>query len=170
MTTDFRILQTPLGHAAIVTTRRGLRRVYTPQRSLESLRRSIRREFPDATENPRLAPDTANALRRYFNGQPVTFDTKNIDWAHAGDFRRAVWKACSRIPYGQTVSYAELAELAGKPGAARAVGTAMRTNPLPIIVPCHRVLRSDGSLGGYSAPDGVRLKRRLLDLEAANAL
>ncbi|MBU0617216.1 MAG: MGMT family protein, partial [Planctomycetes bacterium] len=74
---------------------------------------------------------------------------------------------CRRVCYGQTRSYKQLAEQLGRPGAARAVGTAMSRNPCPIVVPCHRVVRSDGSLGGFSGPDGVNTKHRLLQMEAA---
>ncbi|MEX1224432.1 MAG: MGMT family protein, partial [Pirellulales bacterium] len=75
--------------------------------------------------------------------------------------------ACRRIPIGQTMSYAELAAVAGSPGAARAVGNIMAGNRVPIIVPCHRVVGSGGSLGGYSSSGGLRTKRRLLSLEAS---
>ena len=79
----------------------------------------------------------------------------------------AVWKACRAVGYGKTTSYGELARRAGRPGAARAVGTAMRRNPWPIVVPCHRVLKGDGSIGGYSGRGGVKFKRQLLEMEAA---
>ena len=84
------------------------------------------------------------------------------------DFDAEVYRACRSIPYGQTRSYKQLAEQVGRPGAARAVGGAMRRNPCPIITPCHRVLRSDGALGGFSSPGGVADKLKLLNMESAS--
>jgi O-6-methylguanine DNA methyltransferase len=82
-------------------------------------------------------------------------------------FQRAVWKACMRIPAGETRSYKWIAERIGKPGAARAVGTALGRNPFAPVVPCHRVIKSDGAMGGFSAPGGVKAKLKLLKKEKA---
>ncbi len=103
-------------------------------------------------------------LTRYFAGERVRFDVP-LDLSDGTVFQRAVWRACARIPSGETRSYADLARMAGRPGAARAVGNAMHTNPVPIVVPCHRVIKSDGSLGGYGS--GVSLKKKLLRIEGA---
>jgi len=84
-------------------------------------------------------------------------------------FQQAVIERCRRIPPGQTLSYGELARAVGHPGAARAVGSVMATNRFPLIVPCHRVVAAGGGLGGYSAPDGIRMKQRLLALEQVNS-
>ena len=77
----------------------------------------------------------------------------------------AVWKALKRVPAGQTITYGELAKRAGYPGAARAVGSAVACNPLPVVIPCHRVVPASGGIGKYSAKGGVRRKRELLDME-----
>ena len=82
-------------------------------------------------------------------------------------FRQAVWRACMRIPAGQTRSYKWIAEQIGKPGAVRAVGSALGKNPFAPIVPCHRVIKSDGTMGGFSAPGGVKAKIKLLKKEKA---
>jgi len=164
MPDSYRILETPFGWAAFVAGPHGLKRIYLPQKSLSALRAQIRHEHAGAAEDAALLPELADALAAYFDGRPATFDVP-IDWGDAGTFMRRVWAACRRIPYGMTVSYGELAGKIGKPGAARAVGMAMAHNPVPIVVPCHRVLRGDGGLGGFSAHDGVSLKRRLLALE-----
>jgi methylated-DNA-[protein]-cysteine S-methyltransferase len=92
-----------------------------------------------------------------------------VDYGTVTDFQRRVLDACRAIPAGETLSYAQLAQLAGAPGAARAVGNVMRTNRLPLVVPCHRVVGSGGQLGGYSAPEGLAMKRRLLALEGGQA-
>lgn len=166
MNPRFRTLRTPRGYIGFVASHHGLRRVYLPTRTADGLKRAIRKDTPGATEDQRLLPEVANALRRYFAGQPVKFNVK-IDWADRSEFDADVYHACRRIPYGRTRSYKQLAEQVGRPGAARAVGNAMRTNACPIVVPCHRVLKSDGSLGGFSGPDGINTKRRLLQMEAA---
>ena len=166
MNPRFRTLKTTQGYVGFLASDRGLRRVYLPARTAEALKRAIRKDARDATEDRRLLPDLAGTLQRYFGGQPVNFNVK-IDWTDRSDFDAAVYHACRRIPYGRTRSYKQLAEQVGRPGAARAVGNAMRTNDCPIVVPCHRVLKSDGSLGGFNAPDGINTTRRLLQMEAA---
>lgn len=105
-------------------------------------------------------------LDRYFRGDLATF-TVPVDFDQCTPFRQKVWKEIARIPYGETRSYAELAAAVGNPRAARAVGSSNGENPVPIVIPCHRVIRADGSLGGYSS--GIRIKRALLELEGVNA-
>ncbi len=104
----------------------------------------------------------AGEFSEYFAGQRRTFDFP-ID-LHGTPFEMEVWTALQNIPYGSTVTYGELAAGLGKPGAARAIGSANGRNPIPIVVPCHRVIAAGGKLGGYGG--GLTLKRQLLDLEA----
>ncbi len=111
--------------------------------------------------------DQAEAeLGEYFAGEREVF-TVLLDHGPAGDFRHAVREAMRDIAYGRTVSYGTLAVAIGKPGATRAVGTACRTNQLPIVIPCHRVVRADGTIGGYAGDlvGGLDIKRHLLRLE-----
>jgi methylated-DNA-[protein]-cysteine S-methyltransferase len=169
MSTRYRIFPTPLGAAAIVATPRGVRRAYLPERSAATLRRTVQRDTPDAAEDPNLRPALVAALQRYYAGEQVDFSDVPIDWPPAGPFALAAWQACRQVPYGETISYLELATRAGSPKAARAAGTAMRHNPVGILVPCHRVIGSRGTLGGFSGPGGLSLKRRLLDMEAATS-
>ena len=97
---------------------------------------------------------------------PVVIDDLDLDWQLVGGFNQKVLQATTRIPYGETASYGEVAALAGSPGAARAAGTALSVNPIALIVPCHRIIKADGSTGGYGGGKaGTRLKQRLLDLE-----
>jgi len=105
----------------------------------------------------------ANLLRRYLEGVPVSFERCRIDWAGCTVFERKVLQALRRIPRGKTVTYGALARAAGCPKAARAVGGVMRRNRLPVILPCHRVVRACGVLGGYSR--GTGWKRILLSIE-----
>lgn len=127
--------------------------------------------FGDAVPDDGLWPEVAGLLARYFAGETMV-DFSTVPLPEGPPFYRACWRACREIPAGQTRSYAELAEAAGRPGAARAAGQAMRHNPLPVIIPCHRVVASDGRLHGFSGsadPDGpqLALKRWLLQHERA---
>lgn len=110
-----------------------------------------------------------DALEAYFAGEPVAFDGIPLDLAGQTPFRKKVLEACRLIPYGQTMTYRDLGTWVGDPSAARAVGSTMSNNPIPIVVPCHRVVRGDGDLGGYSAPGGISLKQELLAMERAAA-
>lgn len=104
-------------------------------------------------------------LRNYAAGKRVDFDDVPIELAHLTPFQHRVVEHCRAIPCGKTRSYGALAEAAGSPRAARAVGNTMAANRFPIIVPCHRVINADGSIGHYGAPGGRQTKRRLLDME-----
>ena len=112
-----------------------------------------------------LIKKAAAQLAEYFAGRRKIFDLPLAP--HGTDFQRLVWKALQNIPYGETRSYGEIAAMTGKPGASRAVGMANNRNPIAIIVPCHRVIGSDGSLTGYAG--GLDLKRKLLELERENS-
>ena len=111
-------------------------------------------------------PALRSLFEAYADGEVVNFDSIEIRLPEMTSFRRQVVEATRSIGYGQTVSYGELALQAGHPGAARAVGTVMSSNRFPILIPCHRVLAAGGKLGGYTSPAGIRLKQRLLELEA----
>ena len=119
-------------------------------------------------KHPRPLQETKYSLRfkkeleAYFQGRMSTFD-QEVGFPEGTDFEQEVWLALRDIPYGETRSYKWLAERIGRPKATRAVGRALGRNPIPIVLPCHRVIESDGSLGGYSS--GVDIKRRLLDIE-----
>jgi methylated-DNA-[protein]-cysteine S-methyltransferase len=124
-----------------------------------------------ATINPRWVPSTAPfvdvtaQLEEYFAGRRTTFDVPLA--AEGAPFERRVWRALEDIPYGETVSYGEIARRVGQPSAARAVGLANGRNPIAVIVPCHRVIGADGTLTGYGG--GLERKRLLLELEQGQA-
>jgi methylated-DNA-[protein]-cysteine S-methyltransferase len=159
----YRRVDSPIGSLLLVATERGLVRVaFASQdhdRVLDQLATAI---SPRVLKAPRRLDPAARELDEYFAGTRRVFDLP-LDLTTTGEFRRAVQLLLPTIGYGRTVSYSELAALAGRPAAVRAVGTACATNPLPVVVPCHRVLRGDGSLGGYLG--GLEAKRTLLDLE-----
>ena len=125
---------------------------------------AIRASWPEAVETQHSLPRFQRDIVAYFDGKTVHFSV-DIDVSRMPTFHGSVLEACRRIPYGRTASYGDLARAAGRPNAARAVGGAMAHNPLPLVVPCHRVLRSDGSIGGFSSAHGVAEKLRLLRLE-----
>ena len=116
--------------------------------------------------DPEQVQPVAEQIQRYLAGEQQSIDTP-IDMSGMTSFQRLVLGAVRRVPRGKYVTYGELAARIGRPRAARAVGRALGSNPIPIVIPCHRVLASDGSLGGYSGRGGVRTKRALLQLEGA---
>ncbi|NLX99383.1 MAG: methylated-DNA--[protein]-cysteine S-methyltransferase [Rhodopirellula sp.] len=123
----------------------------------------FRKTLPGAEGGPLM-----RRLQAYASGHRDDFRDVRVDLGRQTEFRKRVYRFCRTIPYGETLTYGELATLAGSPGAARAVGRAMAANQVPLIVPCHRVKPSSGGLGGFSSPGGVIMKRRLLDLEAGS--
>ncbi len=156
--------ETDMGWLGILGSARGLRRTTLPQRSAEEAYRLL--GIDDAIRSPYLFRGLVQRLRFYFSGRKVAFyDT--LDLAGATPFQRRVWEVTRLVPYGNTRSYIWVAGQIEKPEAVRAVGQALARNPLPIIVPCHRVLSSSGKLGGFSG--GLEMKRRLLYLEAAGS-
>ena len=155
----------PVGTLTLAATPAGLVRVgFERERDtlVEELAVSI---SPRVVELPKRLDDVRRQLDEYFAGRRHRFDVA-VDLRLSGGFRRIVLELLfERVGFGETRSYAELAALAGSPKASRAVGTAMATNPIPIVVPCHRVLRTGGALGGYGG--GLDVKRWLLALEGA---
>jgi methylated-DNA-[protein]-cysteine S-methyltransferase len=161
----YRTLDTPVGPLLLAATEAGLVRVaYTREGHERVLEQLATRVSPRVLLAPRRLEPAAREIEEYFAGRRRTFDLP-LDLRLASGFRRAVLDHLPEIGYGTTASYAAVAAAAGSPRAVRAVGTACATNPLPVVVPCHRVVRSDGTLGHYAG--GVEAKRALLDLEAA---
>ena len=159
----YHIFQTPMGWVGLLGTAKGLRRLSfqpTPEETLEQLGPSLEM----ATDDPETFESVRLRLERYFQGDTTALDAIDLDLAAAPEFFGAAWSACRRIPPGETRSYAWLAAEAGRPLAARAAGQAMAKNPFALIIPCHRVIASNGDLRGYGA-GGLRVKARLLDME-----
>jgi len=124
----------------------------------------VARRWPGAARSDDLLPALQAAVVKYFRGERVAFRAR-LYLEGVSTFGRSVLEACSRIPYGKTATYQDLARAAGSPAASRAVGSLMAANRCPLIIPCHRVIRSDGTLGGFSSPEGVAQKKRLLMME-----
>jgi methylated-DNA-[protein]-cysteine S-methyltransferase len=161
----YRVVDSPVGPLLIAATEVGLLRVaYASEGHDAVLQRLADKVSPRILLAPDRLDTAARELDEYFAGVRREFDVP-LDWRLSAGFRAAVLRHLPEIGYGRTASYAAVAELAGNPRAVRAVGTACATNPLPVVVPCHRVVRSDGAMGGYLG--GPQAKRLLLDLEAA---
>lgn len=162
----YRIVQSPLGPLLVAATEVGVVRVAFAseehERVLEQLSESLGARI---LRSPGALDTAARQLEEYFSGHRTSF-TLPLDLRLSTEFRRRVQLELGHIGYGHTLSYRQMAERIGKPAAVRAVGSACATNPLPIVLPCHRVLRTDGSLGGYLG--GLQAKRILLQLENPN--
>ena len=157
-------VDSPLGPLTVAATGRGVVRVAYPDRTLDSVLEVLSRDIsPRVLEPPARLDPIRRELEEYFEGDRQSFTTK-IDWALAtGTFFRKVLQATARIGYGKVLTYAEVAARAGSPRAVRATGNGLGSNPMPVIVPCHRVVRTGGALGGYTG--GIERKEFLLALE-----
>ncbi len=164
---DYITFNTNQGWVGILSSVNGLLRTTLPQRSAEEAQRLLGSRLKYASRAPHLFDDLIRCFRLYFSGNRVTFPDQ-LDLSAATPFQRQVWAVTRLIPYGKTRSYTWVAEQIGKPRAVRAVGQALGRNPLPIIIPCHRVITSNGQLGGYNG--GVSWKRYLLNLEASASI
>ncbi len=155
----------PFGPLLLASTRRGLVRVGLPNQDSDALLAELaERVSPRVIEAPAELDAVQRELDLYFAGKLDRFDLA-LDWQLSSGFRQRVLRAIDRIPYGQTRSYTEMARKAGNERAVRAAGTACGSNPIPLVVPCHRVLRTGGALGGYGG--GLPMKQALLELEGA---
>ena len=158
----FYLVETRLGWIGLVLSARGLRATTLPRAGRDDALREVAEMGAVSPASEAEAGDIARLVRDLAEGRPAD-PAGLIDWDGVTGFRRAVMEEALRIPPGETRSYGWLAERVSRPRAARAVGRVMATNPLPIVVPCHRVIGSDGSLRGYGA--GLHVKAALLRLE-----
>jgi methylated-DNA-[protein]-cysteine S-methyltransferase len=161
----YRTVDSPLGSLLLAATPVGLVRLAFEGEDHAAVLAAIAADVsPRVLQDPSRLDAAARQLDEYFTGRRHVFEVP-VDLQLARGFRRAVLVHLQEIPYGRTESYAAVARAAGSPNAVRAAGSACATNPVPLVVPCHRVVRSDGSIGQYRG--GVEAKRRLLALEAA---
>jgi methylated-DNA-[protein]-cysteine S-methyltransferase len=156
-------LDSPFGRLTVLSTKRGLLRLAFPEEPLDGvLERIATRVSPRIVEAPAQFDLLRRELEEYFAGERRRFELA-LDWSLTGGFTRRVLRATAAIPYGGVLSYGEVAGKAGSPRGSRAAGNALGSNPIPIVVPCHRVLRTGGGLGGYTG--GLARKERLLGIE-----
>jgi methylated-DNA-[protein]-cysteine S-methyltransferase len=159
---EYTAFNTRLGWMGILGTSKGISRLTLPHRNEKSAIEALSPAPSDARVDEKEFADAVSEIRDYFTGKRVEFASA-LDLSAGTHFQQKVWKACSTIGFGKTLSYGGLARKIGKPAAARAVGNAMNKNPIPIIIPCHRVVAADGSVGGYGG--GLAVKKELLALE-----
>ena len=159
----YTVVPSPVGELASVCSRRGLLCMHFGTERLDDLLDSVARAVsPRIVQSSARFDDVRRQLDEYFAGQRRRFELP-LDWSLTRGFGRQVLRATARIPYGQAATYTQVAQRAGSPRAVRAAGNALAANPIPIVVPCHRVLRTGGGLGGYAG--GLERKRLLLELE-----
>lgn len=160
------LFKTSLGFGGVVASKQGIMEVFLPFSgdSEDIIAQRILHLYPNAVEENSLTRRAALLLGKYFAGERVGFDLP-LDLTGITTFQAAVYDAVSRIPYGCVMSYGEVAVNIGRPRSARGVGSAMAANPLPVIIPCHRVVGASGKLTGYSAPGGIMSKQWLLSME-----
>jgi methylated-DNA-[protein]-cysteine S-methyltransferase len=161
----FTTMEAPFGPILLAATQRGLVRIsFGHSLDRDSFAAELAALSPRVLEAPRYFEAIRRELDEYFEGRRTRFDLP-LDWSLTGGFGRRVLRQTARIPYGKVSTYREIAAAAGNPRASRAAGNALGANPIPIVVPCHRVLRTGGALGGYGG--GPELKEFLLKLEGA---
>jgi methylated-DNA-[protein]-cysteine S-methyltransferase len=161
----YRTLDTPVGTLLVAATTDGLVRVAYESEGLDEVLQFLATKIsPRILETPRRLDEVASQLEEYFEGHRTVFDLP-LDLRLSAGFRRSVLSYLPAIGYGKTASYQSVAAAVDNPKAVRAVGSACATNPLPVVIPCHRVIRSDGQIGAYLG--GPEVKHQLLDMEAA---
>ena len=165
----YALFDTAIGRCALVWRGGLVIGAALPEADDRRARASLARRFPGAAEAvpPPFAARAIARVRALLSGNRSDLGDIALDLGAGSDFERDVWEAARRIPCGEVRSYGEIAREIGAPQGAQAVGAALGRNPVPIIVPCHRVLAGDGRSGGFSAPGGVGTKFRILEIEGA---
>jgi methylated-DNA-[protein]-cysteine S-methyltransferase len=166
----YRLFDTAFGICGVAWTNTGLSRVQLPERDVLATEQLLQRTQSIQWDEPPPpnSADSITKLQRYFDGQKIDFSNTVLAHDELTDFNRRIFAALRMVEYGQTTTYGALAQSAGSPGAAQAVGMAMSRNPWPVIVPCHRVLAAAKTIGGFSAYGGMATKQRLLRLEGVD--
>jgi methylated-DNA-[protein]-cysteine S-methyltransferase len=163
------VFDTPIGPCGLAWGEHGLIGVALPECDAETTRQRLLRRHPEATgsEPPPEVLDARDRILALLSGEAADLGPIRLDLDRIGDFERRLYAVARAIPPGQVATYGELAARLGEPSGAQAVGQAMGRNPWPIVVPCHRVVGSNGKLGGFSAPGGTKTKLRILEIEGA---
>ncbi|WP_461382802.1 methylated-DNA--[protein]-cysteine S-methyltransferase [Devosia indica] len=160
--------ETALGLFGLGWTERGLARVLLPDTSQKAMLERLGRDGAQPGEPTRLIAGLINRIEDYAEGLEVHFGDVPLDLAGVSGFHRRAYERLVQVPWGQTITYGALARELGDPGLSRAVGQAMGANPIPLVIPCHRVLASNGKPGGFSAPGGTVTKVKMLAMEGVN--
>jgi methylated-DNA-[protein]-cysteine S-methyltransferase len=161
---QYRIIDTSFGYIGIATTEKVISVVTLPCDTEDEAIISLGEKSGNGNLCSELLPDLVERIIKYFHGEKVAFPDE-LDLTSASEFQKKVWQAARLIPYGETRSYLWVATQAGNPRASRAAGRALGRNPLPILIPCHRVIACNGGMGGFAG--GIGMKMRLLALESS---
>jgi methylated-DNA-[protein]-cysteine S-methyltransferase len=170
-THHYTVFETAAGHCGIAWNDAGIAQFQLPTRSADVAERNLLRRRPDAVPGEPTAEvaETIVLAKRYFNGEKIDFSLVRLDLDGQEEFFKRIYAATRLVGWGQTTTYGTLAkQLGAGPEVARDVGQAMARNPVPLIIPCHRVLAAGGKVGGFSAPGGSTAKIRMLELEGVH--
>ena len=159
------IFKTKWGFFGLAGTESALCRTCLPEPTSTGIQRRLLENLSDIDSDKDFFKKLQEQIAGYFEGTRVDFSRVPVDLDGLSVFSRKVLTACRKVEAGQTVTYSELAKRSGRPAASRAVGGVMARNPIPLIIPCHRVIRTNGKMGGFSAPGGIPLKKKMLKLE-----
>jgi len=161
----FRVFRVAEGWCGAARSRKGYCAFVLPMKSADQAEAHVLRDAPEGRKSSRRFRDLEGLVERYYNGWRTDFTRLSYDLSAGMAFQRKVWEIVLAVPYGQVRTYGWIGMEMGRPEAARAIGAAVGVNPLPLLIPCHRIIAADGALGGYSGPGGVETKRHLLELE-----
>lgn len=167
ITAGHAVLETVIGFMGIAWSEKGLIRLCLPERSREAVERRLFRlaGVSSATEQPKWVGELIASIKAYAVGEDVDFSGVPVDLDGVDDFRLAIYDAARQLGFGETTTYGELAKRAGHSGLARETGAALGANPVPLVIPCHRILAAGGKIGGFSAPGGSATKEKMLAME-----
>jgi methylated-DNA-[protein]-cysteine S-methyltransferase len=163
----YTVFRTKWGYFGLAGTEDAICRTFLPglqrQQVEQGLLASLHGADDSSRQNKHFQRHLQERIRAYYEGEAVDFSLDpHVDLNGSGLFAGKVLQACRKVIFGRTTTYSDLAQQVGSPRAARAVGSVMASNPIPLIIPCHRVLRTDGGLGGFSAPGGIAIKQKML--------
>jgi methylated-DNA-[protein]-cysteine S-methyltransferase len=159
------ILDTAMGFMGLAWNEAGLTRLCLPEKTSLAIERRLHAHGPASVQAPAWVAALIAAIHTYTAGDRVEFAGVPVDLAGIDDFRLAIYAETRKLAYGETATYGELAGRAGHPGLARETGAALGANPVPLVIPCHRIIAAGGRIGGFSAPGGSTAKARMLAME-----
>jgi len=161
------VFQTQWGFFGLAGTENALIRAVLPSPNRKIVEKLLLKGLKNALLDINYRPDIQMRVREFFDGCSTDFGDIPVQIDQFSQFTKKVLNACRKVPFAETITYSQLAEKIHSPAAARAVGTALAKNPLPLLIPCHRIIRSDDNMGGFSAPGGTELKLKLIKHEFA---
>ena len=163
----YKVFKTSFGWCGLIKGKKGLKRIFLPEKSRKAVLEKIKAFCPLSVCSRDRFEKEIKDISAYFRGENEKFSFL-LDFSSSTNFQIMVWSETAKIPYGKTGTYLFIAEKIGKKNSPRAVGNALGKNPFPVVIPCHRVLRADGKMGGFTATGGIGLKEKLLKMESEN--